>query len=244
MCMKKRRAFVKNYLFLNIIFFSLIALISCSSARQHHSWRQAMTSKLALYKNNSNQHFRPYFKQASVIFPPKNLAFLIFKESKLFEVWAKNNNQWSYIESYPILGASGRLGPKLHSGDRQVPEGIYKIVGLNPESQFDLSMHINYPNEFDKQYADFDHRARLGGDIYIHGDKRSIGCIAIGDHAIEQLFPLVYRVGMTNVSVIIAPNDLRKRNPKVNKKSPEWASLLYQRIARELRKFKRRASRA
>ncbi len=65
--------------------------------------------------------------------------------------------------------------PKFKEGDGQIPEGIYGIEYLNPNSKFHLSMKINYPNSFDKEMAKIDNRKNLGGDIMIHGSNKTIG---------------------------------------------------------------------
>ena len=88
-----------------------------------------------------------------------------------------------------------------------------------------LSMKINYPNTFDKAQARRERRDNLGGDIFIHGNHLSVGCLAIGDDAIEELFSLSYAVGLRNIKVIIAPNDLRKGPPLTNLAiEPCWVS--------------------
>jgi murein L,D-transpeptidase YafK len=71
--------------------------------------------------------------------------------------------------------ASGKAGPKLREGDGQVPEGIYRIDGLNPNSSYHLSLKLNYPNDFDLEQARTEGRTELGGDIFIHGKAVSIG---------------------------------------------------------------------
>jgi murein L,D-transpeptidase YafK len=95
----------------------------------------------------------PPFAQAGVVYPPDELTLLGLKAERSLEVWALSGDSWSFIKSYPIKGASGNAGPKLREGDRQVPEGIYRIIGLNPNSSYHLSMKLNYPNEFDLQKA-------------------------------------------------------------------------------------------
>ena len=218
------------------IFLMVIAVAGCDQ-KQQLTWHQAMTQKIQRYTGFARSHLYPYFKRAGVSYPPKKLGFLIFKKGKKLELYAKSSRVWRYVRTFPILAASGGVGPKLHSGDRQVPEGIYHIVGLNPESHFDLSMHLNYPNAFDRKHADLDHRNHLGGDIYIHGNKRSIGCVAIGNKAIQQLFPLVYYVGIHNVTVIIAPNDLRTQKPVFGRVQPKWLPILYLKILKVLQQF-------
>jgi murein L,D-transpeptidase YafK len=65
----------------------------------------------------------------------------------------RHGQGWAFIHSYLIRSGSGRLGPKLRSGDHQVPEGIYRVTGFNPKSRFYLSMRLDYPNEFDRSHV-------------------------------------------------------------------------------------------
>jgi len=218
-------------------FFLWLGVCILSGCAQRITYTQAMREKITEYEPAANTQLKPYFVRAHVKFPPDNIALLIFKRSRQLQLYAKQNGHWIYIRRFSVLAASGGPGPKLHAGDYQVPEGIYRIVGLNPESRFDLSMHLNYPNSFDRRYAKKDHRSDLGGDIFIHGNKRSIGCIAIGDAAIQQLFPLVYEVGAQNVKVIIAPNDLRTQAPVFGRTHPKWLPILYLNIYDALKPF-------
>ena len=107
----------------------------------------------------------------------------------------------------------------------------------NPLSNFDLSMQIDYPNQFDRHWAKIAGRRHLGGDIFIHGGDRSIGCIAIGNNAIQKLYPLVDRVGLEHVDVIIAPNDLRRQKAIITKRDPKWVPQLYAQIGAALKAF-------
>jgi murein L,D-transpeptidase YafK len=222
-----------------IIFSFLVAGCNQPQPTEHLSWNQAMVEKLNDYSAYSREKLTPYFANANLPYAPHDIAFVIFKKSKKFVVYARNNSQqqWRYIKTFPIYAASGGAGPKLHEGDDQVPEGIYHIIGLNPRSHFDLSMHLNYPNQFDLKEAKRDNRSHLGGDIFIHGNRRSIGCIAIGDKAIQQVFPLVYSVGEHHVTVVIAPSDLRKNFPIMNREHLPWVPTLYARLRKELEQF-------
>jgi hypothetical protein len=182
---------------------------------------------------------KPFFAQAGVSYPSAALSFVVLKEERELEVWAENEGKWVYIRTYDVLAASGGQGPKQRQGDRQVPEGIYHVVDLNPASRFHLSMKINYPNNFDIQKAHDEKRSNLGGDIYIHGKAKSIGCLAVGDPAIEELFVLVAKTGVNNVKVVIAPNDMRKYSPNADMASqPSWLPDLYETIGQELAKFR------
>jgi murein L,D-transpeptidase YafK len=116
-----------------------------------------------------------------------------------------NGAHW---QRFPFTAQSGTTGPKLRSGDGQIPEGLYSIDALNPNSSYHLSMRVSYPNDDDRARSAALGISELGGDIYIHGKQASIGCIAIGDDAIEQVFFVVHQCGYKNVRVIIAPTDL------------------------------------
>lgn len=191
------------------------------------------------YEELARQKLLPFFQQAGVQFPPKQLALLIFKKNRRLDLWAKDaqHKGWVQIRSFSILAASGSSGPKLQEGDHQVPEGVYHITRLNPYSHFDLSMGLDYPNAFDRAQAKQDGRSQLGGDIFIHGGNRSVGCVAIGDAAIEQLFPLVAMVGPEHVDVIIAPNDYRAHTADMAAVRPSWVGSLYQQLDQALNRF-------
>lgn len=185
---------------------------------------------VAKYGRAARARLAPHFRRAGVTYPPKKIALLAFKNERRVALWADGR----FIRAYPILAASGHAGPKLREGDRQVPEGRYRIEHLNPNSSYHLSMKVSYPNAFDRDMAKRDGRTRLGGDIFIHGKNVSIGCIALGDPAIEELFVLVAETGPSRVSVIIAPNDLRTRGAIVHEEAPSWIRPLYRTIAAAL----------
>jgi murein L,D-transpeptidase YafK len=143
------------------------------------------------------------------------------------------------VAVYPILGMSGKLGPKLREGDFQVPEGIYRAEFLNANSQFHLSIRLNYPNAFDRQRGAEDGREDLGSDIMIHGSSASIGCLAMGNQVAEDLFILVAEAGMQNVAILISPTDFRRPGAVVNVQGPPWIGDLYGQLAVALRAFSR-----
>jgi murein L,D-transpeptidase YafK len=127
------------------------------------------------------------FAAAGLPYPVSSIFFRVHKMEREFELWARNDNDGSYrlVQVYPVLAASGELGPKRREGDRQVPEGFYQIDQLNPKSEFHLSLRINYPNASDQKKSD---PAAPGFDIYVHGGERSAGCLAMGDDAIEEIY--------------------------------------------------------
>jgi hypothetical protein len=177
-----------------------------------------------------------YFAKAKVSYPPREVIFIALKQEKRLELWARDSGEFRFIRDYYIQAASGVAGPKLRQGDRQVPEGIYRIVKLNPNSHYHLSMKLNYPNEFDLLHARQDGRTAPGSNILIHGKAVSIGCLAMGDEAIEELFVLTEHVGVENVKVVIAPHDPRAYPLKTDSKAlPEWTPELYAIISREIK---------
>lgn len=165
---------------------------------------------------------------------PEELAILIFKNERLLELWADGRE----IRAFPLTAFSGTLGPKKEKGDGQIPEGVYRPVFLHPNSAYHLSIKLGYPNEFDRARAAADKRGDLGGDIFIHGKKASIGCAAIGDDAIEEVFYAVSLAGLENTSVIISPYDMRRgRKPDLENTGTPWTADLYDEINRALSAF-------
>jgi murein L,D-transpeptidase YafK len=185
-----------------------------------------------LYGKRARTEITPYFAKVKVSYPPKKVTFLAMKEEKILEVWASNKGgSYTFIRSYNIQKMSGEEGPKLREGDRQVPEGRYKVVGLNPNSAYHLSMKLNYPNKFDLLHAQNEGRTEPGTNIFIHGKSVSIGCLVMGDKTIEELFVLSKDVGINNIEIVISPYDSRVKKLIYNKNSlPKWVGELYMNI--------------
>ena len=149
-----------------------------------------------------------------------------FKHEGVLELWARANNKARFVQlkTYPICAASGVLGSKKKQGDRQVPEGFYRIDRFNPQSRFHLSLGLNYPNAADRQRI----TENPGGDIFIHGDCASIGCLAMGDSAIEEIYLLAEGArNRHSITVHIFPTQLNQDGWQRLNKSPqslEWHS--------------------
>ena len=222
-----------------LIFISLLWFIPALGMSSHVSPSEAINTAIIRYGLQKEPKLIAYFSKAGVAYPPEDIALLAFKQEQHIQLWARDTQErWRYVHTYPLTAFSGTLGPKLKEHDRQIPEGIYRLTTFNPYSSMHLSMMINYPNEFDRQQAIKDGRRQLGGDIFLHGKDQSVGCLAVGDGAIDELFLLTHRVGLNHVQVIIAPNDLRKHKPATNPLiQPKWLPLLYQRIGKALNHF-------
>lgn len=187
---------------------------------------------------SSKQKLKRHLADSDFVIYPENLTLIGLKYEKTLEVWTERDGRNIHITSYPFTAFSGMLGPKFKEGDRQIPEGIYGISYLNPNSKFHLSMRVNYPNAFDRQKAREEKRTNLGGDIMIHGSNQTIGCIPIGDDKIEELYFLAERVGIQNIKVILAPVDFRKMEVKIKKTNKRpWIKDLYAQIKEEMKPF-------
>jgi len=111
----------------------------------------------------------------------------IFKKESIMEVWIRTKSEYEHLKDYKICAYSGGLGPKLKEGDKQSPEGFYKVKKdhLNPNSKFHLSFNLGYPNKYDKSLN------RTGSFLMVHGNCVSIGCYAMTDDKIEEIYELV-----------------------------------------------------
>ena len=119
---------------------------------------------------------------------PAEVYLRVFKREKQLELWAGPRGQpLSLVKTYAICAASGQPGPKRIEGDQQVPEGFYDVPEFNPVSSYYLSMKVSYPNASDRVRSD---RRTPGGQIYVHGQCVSIGCVAIEDRQIEEVYLL------------------------------------------------------
>jgi murein L,D-transpeptidase YafK len=180
---------------------------------------------------------KKHFDHANVDYPPQRIQLIALKKTRRLELWAYQQNEWHFIHDYAIFAASGEAGPKLREGDKQVPEGFYRITELNPNSQFHLSMKLNYPNGFDWHHATREGRTAPGSNIFIHGSAWSAGCLAIGNRYIEELFILVAKVGLDKSAVVILPYDFREQEISMTDSEPIWLRELYSYMKLRLAQF-------
>lgn len=145
----------------------------------------------------------------------------IFKKTKELEIWLKKENKFKHFKTYPIYTyGGGTLGPKLQEGDEQAPEGFYFVTPkrMNPVSDFHLSFDIGYPNAYDRAHN------RNGGAIMVHGGCVSVGCYAMTDAGIEEIYTLAdaaFRNGQRFFRIHIFPFRMIKENIKKYNES-EW----------------------
>lgn len=156
-----------------------------------------------------------HFKEARLPYTNFQLFIQAFKKEEILEVWVKPERveKFSLLCTYNFCASSGSLGPKRKEGDLQIPEGIYSIQHFNPQSNFHLSLGINYPNAADKVFSDKKHP---GSAIYIHGNCVTVGCIPITDDKIKELYILAIEArnnGQEKIPVHIFPT--RMDNPSL-----------------------------
>jgi murein L,D-transpeptidase YafK len=130
----------------------------------------------------------------------------IIKENNELTLWMRPHDEARFrvYKSWPIARWSGTLGPKQQEGDGQAPEGFYDVTAsrMNPMSKYHLSFNIGYPNAYDLAHQ------RTGSLIMVHGSDVSIGCFAMTDPVIEEIYLIVeaaLKKGQSSIAVHCFP---------------------------------------
>jgi murein L,D-transpeptidase YafK len=178
-----------------ILFIPFIALLSWSCNSQLANSSTVTSTFSLLYQQQIDSSDYQLFLRA-------------FKNERILEVWAKNrmDSKFKKIQEYTFCTSSGTLGPKRQEGDLQIPEGCYWVDRFNPNSNFYLSLGLNYPNDSDRKLS---HSEHPGSDIFIHGGCASVGCIPITNSKIEELYSLAeeaQKLGQQKIQVHIFPS--------------------------------------
>lgn len=149
----------------------------------------------------------------------------VFKESRELEVWvAHEDGKFRLFKSYAIAAFSGSLGPKLAEGDGQAPEGFYHVPAkmMHPTSSYHLAFNLGYPNAYDRA------QGRTGSFLMVHGNRVSIGCYAMTDARIEEIYTLAdaaLRKGQKYFRVHCFPFRMTTaRLGKLTKKEAKWGT--------------------
>jgi murein L,D-transpeptidase YafK len=137
----------------------------------------------------------------------------IFKHEEEMEIWGRSNHSgtFSLIDTYSICRASGGLGPKRQEGDGQVPEGFYHVSVFQPNSEFYLALQVSYPNKSDLTKGN---RTSPGGDIMIHGNCVTIGCMPMTDDKIKEIYLMAIEAhssGQQTIPIHIFPTRLNEK---------------------------------
>jgi murein L,D-transpeptidase YafK len=145
----------------------------------------------------------------------------IYKLESEIEVWVQKDGSFEHFATYPICMWSGRLGPKLQEGDRQAPEGFYTVDkdALNPNSRMHLSFNLGFPNIYDRS------KGRTGSFLMVHGGCASIGCYAVTDDVVDELWAFVTKAldnGQERIPVHAFPFRMTERNMRL-RRGDEWS---------------------
>ncbi len=199
-----------------IIVITAIVVVSAVSEAQDVPSSERSRQAIARVKPKLLNDFSAKgFKWGSPIF------IRIFKKEKELELWLKDNHNFRLLKTYRVCSYGWRgLGPKIRQGDGKAPEGFYFVTanGLNPLSEYHLSFNLGYPNAYDRAHA------RTGSALMVHGKCVSIGCYAMTDPIIEQIYALsdaALKNGQRFFRVHIFPFRMTNANMKKHTRS-KW----------------------
>lgn len=210
---------------MNIIFLLVInVLLSCNPQLEveknkiinhegEFKLNQLKFDRVKSAYNDNYLHVKEKLNKKGIDINDFDLYLRAFKQEKELEIWAKKpNSAYIHIETFPICASSGKIGPKRKQGDGQVPEGFYHIDRFNPLSSFHLSLGVNYPNASDKILGN---QKNLGGDIFIHGNCVTVGCLPMTDRLINQIY--IYAVeaknnGQESIPITFFPFKMNDKN--------------------------------
>lgn len=200
---------------IKVLFYGLAA-IGFLYAASHADFReqQMRYSRVRAAFQSKGAWLKRKLTECSIPTTRINIYLRAFKLDRELEVWVKEKGRKAYVllTTYPFCASSGVLGPKRRQGDLQIPEGFYHIDRFNAWSNFHLSLGINYPNRSDRMKKS---GKDPGGDIFIHGNCVTIGCIPITDDKIKELYILAVEArnsGQRWIPVHIFPARYHQKN--------------------------------
>jgi murein L,D-transpeptidase YafK len=187
----------------------LSSLIILSFAFMTDSFRsqQQKAPRVKTAYEEKEKTVKELFASNGIDISSANLFIRAFKKEAQLEIWAKSPEQKSFqlIKTYAICASSGEPGPKRKQSDGQVPEGFYEIDRFNPASNYYLSLGVSYPNASDKILG---MKGNYGGDIFIHGNCVTIGCMPLTDDKIKEVYLMAVEArsgGQQKIPVHIFP---------------------------------------
>jgi murein L,D-transpeptidase YafK len=155
--------------------------------------------------------------------PQDPILVRVYKQESELEVWKKDRTgRYALLKTYPICRWSGKLGPKVRAGDRQAPEGFYRVAAaqMNPDSRYYLSFNLGYPNPLEAALG------HSGEALMIHGACSSSGCYAITDQAAAEIYALAreaFRGGQEAFQVQALPFRMTAANLAEHSGDPNMA---------------------
>ena len=191
----------------------LLLLQMCTASELSFREEQLRFSRVRTASKDKDETLRRLFAKQGLPYPPRTILLRAFKKEGELELWVENSSGKPYqlARTYPICATSGKPGPKRRFGDEQVPEGYYELDSFNPQSNFYLSLHVSYPNASDRILGS---RENPGGDIFLHGNCVTIGCLPITDDGIKEVYwlaVLARSLGQKHLPIQIFPARLTDR---------------------------------
>ncbi len=145
----------------------------------------------------------------------------IFKAESELELWMEKDGTFVPFATYPICNWSGTLGPKIREGDKQTPEGFYTVTSrqLHRIGRWRHALNLGFPNAYDESLK------RDGSYILVHGGCSSVGCFAMTDALVLEIFKLTsaaLRGGQYHVPVHVFPFRMTDAN-MASHAGTQWA---------------------
>ncbi|MEP7263250.1 MAG: L,D-transpeptidase family protein [Bacteroidota bacterium] len=192
----------------------LLIIVLCSSfiCKDDFRTEQLKYKRVKAAYEEKEDGLKKMLKEKSISINNMQMLLVGYKQEMELQLWARNSSEKKYhfIKSYNFCALSGKLGPKRKAGDEQVPEGFYYVDRFNPASNFYLSLGINYPNKSDRLLGD---KVHPGGDVFIHGNCVTIGCIPVTDDKIKELYICAVEAtnnGQKKIPVYIFPMKMKE----------------------------------
>lgn len=169
------------------VFLSAVLMSATAAAQMSFEETPKRLFKPVSMFAKAEDNLKDEFKEKGLEWPVKYMFVRAFKLERQLEVWVKDDyaEAFQLFKVYKVCATSGTYGPKRKEGDKQIPEGFYYINEFKPNSNYHLALGLNYPNASDAVLSDPN---KPGGDIYIHGNCVTIGCLPITDSLIEQVY--------------------------------------------------------
>lgn len=222
-----------SLLFAVVITIPALTFVLVKSCRRTAQRQRSVAGVVDELKKKRGREFLDVYPD---LYQLTGILLVAIKGTRRLEVWTTTapGKPYRFRKRYGFTGFSGHLGPKRQSGDRQIPEGIYDLTGLNPNSRHHVSVRVGYPNAVDLKFASAESRTDLGGDIFIHGGNTTIGCIPIGDRNAEELFFLLAERPESRPQIIIMPVDFRLKKHRSYSGRTAYEKQVYELIRKEL----------
>jgi len=199
---------------MKIILLALLCLIS--DDKQNFICRQKKFARVQEAYHTKGPVVTRKLQESGLSMNNLNILIVAYKQESLMDIYAKKREDSTYkkLITYRICAKSGHLGPKRQQGDGQVPEGFYYINHFNPNSNYHLSLMINYPNASDKIKSQ---APDPGGNICIHGNCVTIGCLPMTNDKIKEIYIYAvqaYQSGQEKIPVYIFPFKFSPENTR------------------------------